>query len=615
MQSIIYNKLISDEFLVDLCVVAACGFVKDSSLEILANFIKDRKYKYAQFLKSNINSETIDVDSSIENNRRYQILDVIETVVEKAKESHSTVRVSNLFTERPLINDFIEEVDKKVEYLARLDLEVRNTEADKLLGKVIDVISSINVLENLEHGINNYEELVNKIKQGKITSIYGLIKDYKELIQRSYLNLVNAEAGEGSNIYERHHLLIFGDSKISESIAKYIVSDYGIFKTGFSFIDDVTGGFESDSITTIAAPSNQGKSLFLLQLAYGIIRSNPDKFSKNDAILHVTLEDNRIKLSRRIFSVFGDFPPRLIRQLYNTMHEKSREAQRNPILYKKFLEFVDEVIKTLERFSIESVTRNKVKYIIQDHADSAYSTTELFNTLMLLKLKNIHVRLIFLDYIDLMTSSRRYEKEYDEHGQIIKDLRAIAKEFHIPIITVTQLRRDAENPKVTLSNDVMGDSYKKVRFSDYIIMMRHVYNEDAFEVYCKLAERAKQEYAYCNLQQTINNNDIFYNELRMDKLQNVRMSCTPVEFLYTKVKDADKRDKEINKQKLLFYRNTLKLYDDINELQQAFQRVEYLSEKLKNLIEIARTFESYYLKEDPRQLVSNVFNTDQNSYI
>ena len=63
-------------------------------------------------------------------------------------------------------------------------------------------------------------------------------------------------------------------------------------------------------------------------------------------------------------------------------------------------------------------------------------------------------------------------KEYDILGQITQELRNLARIHKVPIISPTQNKRESENVNTKLSNDQTGDSYKKIRYSDFIYSCR-----------------------------------------------------------------------------------------------------------------------------------------------
>ena len=64
--------------------------------------------------------------------------------------------------------------------------------------------------------------------------------------------------------------------------------------------------------------------------------------------------------------------------------------------------------------------------------------------------------LMIVDYLQLMGSSRRNENRQQEVSQISRDLKALAKEFNIPVIALSQLSRapEARNPPKPMMSDL-----------------------------------------------------------------------------------------------------------------------------------------------------------------
>ena len=58
------------------------------------------------------------------------------------------------------------------------------------------------------------------------------------------------------------------------------------------------------------------------------------------------------------------------------------------------------------------------------------------------RLKNVD--LVIIDYLQLMSSSRRIDNRVQEISEITRSLKIMAKEFNIPVITLSQLSRASE---------------------------------------------------------------------------------------------------------------------------------------------------------------------------
>jgi replicative DNA helicase len=67
------------------------------------------------------------------------------------------------------------------------------------------------------------------------------------------------------------------------------------------------------------------------------------------------------------------------------------------------------------------------------------------------------VDLVVVDYLQLMSgSSRRSENRQQEVSQISRDLKALAKEFKVPVLALSQLSRapEARNPPKPMMSDL-----------------------------------------------------------------------------------------------------------------------------------------------------------------
>jgi hypothetical protein len=78
----------------------------------------------------------------------------------------------------------------------------------------------------------------------------------------------------------------------------------------------------------------------------------------------------------------------------------------------------------------------------------------------------------------LPTSTIGRGDEYQSQGQIVQELRTLARNYSIPIVTITQNVRSSENYEQSLNNQMIGDSIKKVRYADYIYMLRQRFDLD-----------------------------------------------------------------------------------------------------------------------------------------
>jgi len=92
-----------------------------------------------------------------------------------------------------------------------------------------------------------------------------------------------------------------------------------------------------------------------------------------------------------------------------------------------------------------------------------------------LSIEGYNTKIVIVDYIDVMVpSNNRYSNfdDYNSQGQIVLELRGLSRSYSVPVITATQNTRASENTSYSLSNEQLGDSIKKLRYADYLYMIR-----------------------------------------------------------------------------------------------------------------------------------------------
>ena len=326
------------------------------------------------------------------------------------------------------------------------------------------------------------EEFKIKFETSKYETVSEFVKEFEEFVLS--LKIIFAELEKdlketgNSKVkkLKRSGFLIVDDETSDQIISEFISEQYTVYKTGKVFIDGRINGFEAGQLYLYAAPPNHGKSLLMLNTVKWIIENNLHQFDENDGILFVTLEDNKLSLTRRILTVFGNYNFFQINDFYSSLNALISYAKEfRPELYKKTVSDVKKILSELRKKSINNITKGKIHFVVRDASNSKdkYSVIDLIKDIETLKTEfGINIKIVVIDYLNEMRSTKHYSDTYKEHGEISRELRKFANAYMIPVITATQLRREYEEPDKELSTTAMGDSVEKNRTANYIIMFR-----------------------------------------------------------------------------------------------------------------------------------------------
>jgi hypothetical protein len=191
--------------------------------------------------------------------------------------------------------------------------------------------------------------------------------------------------------------------------------------------------------------------------------------------LFVTLEDDIYKLYRRIISIFGNYNPKLCKKLFvysSQLLKGSGKGENNKdIIYHKGLESqIKALLEKITNQAIHSVTKGRCKVGILHSNEFGYNMADASAFIDKQRALGVNVKMAFIDYIDCMLPSNMASnaagKEYDTQGVVVQEMKLVGREQGVSIISVTQNSKLAENSQQALNNSLIGDSYKKIRYSD-----------------------------------------------------------------------------------------------------------------------------------------------------
>lgn len=180
--------------------------------------------------------------------------------------------------------------------------------------------------------------------------------------------------------------------------------------TGFKELDILTNGLHPSNMIVLAARPAMGKSTLGLDIA-----RNASIHNKATSVIF-SLEMSRSEITMRMLSAEARVPLNSIRSGQLSDEDWSRLARRMGEISEAPL-FIDDS-PNLSMMEIRAKAR---------------------------RLKQRHdLKLIIIDYLQLMTSGKKVENRQQEVSEFSRQLKLLAKELEIPVIAISQLNRSPE---------------------------------------------------------------------------------------------------------------------------------------------------------------------------
>lgn len=315
--------------------------------------------------------------------------------------------------------DSQENVKKKKEMMSEFenDLSIK-------LSDSIEIIIDKLVEADLATGLNDTaENIYFNLKEGKTDEAYNLMRS-------ATVNLKQKK--KVGNIVALHKDASAWEEEIKRR--KEEPEKYAGIKTGFMKFDYMTGGLFPAELTVVFALSGKGKSTALKNIGSRIQMQGYN-------VLHVCNEENEFQVQTKYHSL------------------------QSRIEYGKFKRgsYSDEELKQWQEFNQKEIAKGGEIYILEIPQQT--DATLIEQAYHELKLQNVHIDVIIVDYLDLMAPAFKAYSENDEQGKVTNDLKQLAINCHCPVLTATQAgtqtekQETKEKPFLTQS-DIFGTKRK-----------------------------------------------------------------------------------------------------------------------------------------------------------
>ncbi len=248
-----------------------------------------------------------------------------------------------------------------------------------------------------------------KICEGISNDCYEDVKEFEAIMESSEKQIFDLSQNRLQSDYMdiRDIILSVVDSIERASRNKGKVTGLA---TGFTDLDHKTLGFQKSDLIIIAARPSMGKTAFALNVAQYVVGR------LNEAVAIFSLEMSKELLAQRLLAMESRLDSHALR---------SGELRD------------DEWDQLIEGASVIGNS----KLIIDD--TPAISVSALMSKARRYKLEK-DIKLVMIDYLQLMTSGGRSESRQNEISEISRGLKALARDLEVPVVALSQLARTVE---------------------------------------------------------------------------------------------------------------------------------------------------------------------------
>lgn len=302
----------------------------------------------------------------------------------------------------------------------------------------VESIGGVAAITNLTYGLPHFTDVKDYIRVVKEKStMRSLIRACNEITSEAL-----EEEDDAQTILDRaeQHIFNLAEQKEREGFAHFQPIAERVFEkiqefakrdthaltglaTGFRDLDIITSGLQPADLIIIAARPSMGKTALVLNIAQRAA------VNEGAVVAIFSLEMSKEQLAMRMLSAQASIDARMLRTGALSTKDWSRLAEGIGVLADTKLNIDD---------------------------TPGISVLEMRAKLRRLVVEQKKVDLVIIDYLQLMGGSGKNENRQQEVSKISRDLKALAKEFGVPVIALSQLSRapEARNPPRPMMSDL-----------------------------------------------------------------------------------------------------------------------------------------------------------------
>lgn len=220
--------------------------------------------------------------------------------------------------------------------------------------------------------------------------------------------------------------------------------------TGFEELDDILGGFVEGTLVTIGGRTGMGKTAFAFNLLKNL------SVDKKIPSLYISLESTEQMCINTLIAC--------------TLGIKYRALLSGQLVVEEW-EKLDNGLPRITEAPIYLDTK------------STYTIDDIYKTVAV-EVQEHHVKVVFIDYLQLIFAKAGFtENRYLELNYITRRLKALAKEFNITIVLISQLNRNAEDEKRYEHQPVLTDLRDSGTICDDSDVVCFVHRPEYYHIY------------------------------------------------------------------------------------------------------------------------------------
>jgi replicative DNA helicase len=208
-----------------------------------------------------------------------------------------------------------------------------------------------------------------------------------------------------------------------------------MWTTGFPGLDEkMGGGVSAGTLAVVLAGPKGGKSTVLRNTGYKNMARQKTK------VVHFTCEISEKKTKKWYASRMSRIP-------YHKLHEQP------DLMVQRCAEFWE---------------KNESMLIVKGYPAATATCDDFRSYLYWLELdQNIKADLVIIDYGDEVLPIEKKGEVRHDLGQVYKEMRVLADEFAVPVVTASQTNRESLDKQVITMKDI-SESIQKVQVADHI---------------------------------------------------------------------------------------------------------------------------------------------------